>query len=277
MPQCGSFHSYELTPVSNRDYRLKLPTGGLGNLSDILVRSGLVTSISHNSGISFFDLTSTTFTLQGVQETDTLCRFLDLLKDKIIVDLSPQLDECYAMGPYSVFEGEQRTNSPWGDLVNRAKYRNDRPALAQLLAGVEEFIEQHLPIRTVNAVVSAPKSDNNTPDLAGMWAQEIANRRGWQRPIAHKTNTSIGPQKNVDGSETEDELISRIANSVNVIQAIPGSQVLILDDTIRSGGTLKEIARALRVAGAVAVYGISAAKDAKFTQGGVDLNKELWG
>jgi predicted amidophosphoribosyltransferase len=52
--------------------------------------------------------------------------------------------------------------------------------------------------------------------------------------------------------------------------------VLILDDTIGSGGTIKEIARALKTAAAVEVYGLSVAKDAKFTKGGIDLAKERW-
>ena len=279
MPQCGCFHSYELTPVSSTEYKLNLPSGGLGNLKDILERSRLVTSISDEistrSGF-FVNFSGRTFVLQGVREINTLSIFLDILKNKLIVDLTPELDECYALGPYSVFEEDIRFNSSWGEMVNRAKYWRDPSVLAQLLARIEDFIEQHIPIRTVNAIVSAPKSDNNTPDLAGMWAQEIANKRGLQRLIARKTNTNIGPQKNLDGTETEDDLISRVANSVSVTQAIPGSRVLILDDTIRSGGTLKEIARALRVTGAIEVYGISAAKDAKFTQGGVDLNKEMW-
>ena len=49
-----------------------------------------------------------------------------------------------------------------------------------------------------------------------------------------------------------------------------------VDDTIRSGGTLKELARALRKSGATNVYGVSAAKDAKFTYGGISLAREAW-
>ena len=37
-----------------------------------------------------------------------------------------------------------------------------------------------------------------------------------------------------------------------------------------------ELARVLREAGAEKVYGLSAAKDAKFTRGGIDLDKNSW-
>jgi hypothetical protein len=220
---------------------------------------------------------TTTFTLRGVREEDALARFLDLLKDKIIVDLSPQLDECYALGPYTVFEEEQRRSvAVWGTLVYRAKYRRESSAQTQILAGIDDFIDRHLIIRTVDAVVSAPKGDPNTPDLVGSLAQAIANKRGWQRPIANKVQTTTGPQKAMDDTESEADLIARVTNTIGVSGVNPGARVLVLDDTIRSGGTLIDIARALREVGASEVYAISAAKDAKFTNGGVDLSKELW-
>ena len=72
-------------------------------------------------------------------------------------------------------------------------------------------------------------------------------------------------------------MTSRIANSVGISETIYGEAVLILDDTIRSGGTLREIGRALRAAGAASVYGLSVAKDAQFTQGGFGfLDREWW-
>ena len=246
-------------------------------MKESLERCGLVASISRNPSTSFYDLADTTFNLQGVREQDTLSRFLDLLMHKIIVDLSPELDECFALGPYSVFEENQRINAVWGRLVNRAKYRGDQSALLEIQAGIEVFINQHLIIRTVDSVISAPKSDPNTPDLAGAWAQVIGSKFGWHRPIASKAQATTGSQKALDGAETEEDLKGRVANTIVASGVRPGSRVLILDDTIRSGGTLIEIARVLREAGATEVYAISAAKDAKFTQGGMGfLDKELW-
>lgn len=245
MPSCCCFHSYELTPVSGQDYRLTLPLEGHGNLEEAVKRSGLVSSMSQ---VGFLDLE---FILNGVREPETLIRFFDLLKNKIIVDLTPQLDECYALGPYTVFDAEQGgASSEWGDLVNRAKYRRNNAASSEIRTRIEAFIEGHILIRTVNAIVAAPKGDLTTPDLAGFWVQAIAGNRNWRRLVATKNQAGTGPQKSLSGSETEAELIERVVHSITVQGVVPGDRVLILDDTIRSGGTLIEIARALREAGA---------------------------
>ena len=276
MPYCCCFHSYTLSPVSGAEYRLQLPLEGVGNLAGIVERSRLVSTMSATV-TGRVDWSGPTFNLSGVKEPDTLRRFLDLLKDKVIVDLSPQLDECYALGPYTVFPAEQRGRlSAWGELVNRAKYRRDKAATAEILTRAESFIEGHILIRTVNAIVAAPRSAPNTPDLVGAWAQEIANSRHWRRLNATKTPGTAGPQKALSGNETETDLIERVAHSIAVPGVIPGDRVLVLDDTIGSGGTLIEIARALREAGAREVYGLAVAKDAKFTYGGIDLDKERW-
>ena len=81
----------------------------------------------------------------------------------------------------------------------------------------------------------------------------------------------------MDDTESESDLIARVSNTIGVSGVKQGARVLVLDDTIRSGGTLIEIARALREVGAWEVFAISAAKDAKFTQGGSGfLDKERW-
>ena len=84
------------------------------------------------------------------------------------------------------------------------------------------------------------------------------------------------PQKELEKGETEDETAARVADSVHMEAIIPSARALIIDDTIRSGGTMKEIARALHQAGAKSVFGLSVAKDAKFTPGSIDLSKERW-
>ena len=276
MPQCGCFHSYELTQSAGEEYELKFPSGELATLKEAIEHSRLVVGISEEQP-SFFTSTSTRFILQGLRERETLCRLLDVLQGKVIIDLSPSLDECYALGPYTLFKDGNPTQSTWGTLVNQAKYWRNSSAEAAILAMIEDFVSQHLVLRTADSVISAPKSDYATPDLAGNWAQWIASKKGLVRLIARKNTTTIGSQKTLDGNESEGDLIARMINTVDVDGVKCGSRVLIVDDTIRSGGTLIEIARALREAGASEIYGIAAAKDAKLTQGGYGfLDKERW-
>ena len=211
------------------------------------------------------------------RRTDGGMEFLDSFPTVIAVDLTPEVDECYSLGPYTLFQGSAGHRTEWGDLLYRAKYQNDRDAVAQLGRQLEGCIIS-LPSPTLsaaNAIVAAPKSDVNTPDLVGGWADAIASSLGLRRLGSYKTRAT-DPQKNPSEGETETDLTDRIANSVGVSEVTDRDKVLILDDTIRSGGTLVEIARALREAGAREVNGLSVAKDAKFTNGGVDLNKERW-
>ena len=76
--------------------------------------------------------------------------------------------------------------------------------------------------------------------------------------------------------ETEDEVVARLAGTMVSGPVASGANVLVIDDTIRIGATLKEVARALRQAGATNVYALAVAKDARFTLGGISLGKEFW-
>ncbi|MDE2940413.1 MAG: phosphoribosyltransferase family protein [Chloroflexota bacterium] len=225
--------------------------------------------------MSFDDAEYLVFRLEGVREPESLARLLDMLKHRILVDLSPSLDECYSLGPYTVFDGANRETHYWGNLLHRSKYLGDKSAGEVLLNHIEGFIETHLPIRTVDTVIAAPKTDRRTPDMPGTWVEFLAERRGWTRAQAFKAPTS-GAQKSIQSNQEELELVERMKNTITISDVSPNSRVLIVDDTIRSGGTLIEIARELRANGVSEVYGVTVAKDARMTYGGVDLNKEAW-
>ena len=79
----------------------------------------------------------------------------------------------------------------------------------------------------------------------------------------------------MDSRMREKEKRVRVRDSMRVEGSVDGN-VLIIDDTIESGGTLLEIARAFKDAGASKVYALSVAKDAEHTFGGIELSAELW-
>ena len=198
------------------------------------------------------------------------------MRGKIIVNLSPDLDECYALGPYTTFTAEELpTRAAFGQMVYGAKYLHNPLVRSQIVAHFNEFMDLHICLRTVNAIAAAPKTDPNTPNLVGSSAAEISANRNLKLIDCYK-RTYTAPQKNVAESEGENDLIARVVGSMGVDKVNPGERVIVLDDTIRSGGTLRAIGKALRESGASEVYGIAVAKDAKFTMGGVDLHKELW-
>lgn len=278
MPQCGCFHSYDLARCGRGEYEVTVDVQGKPNLKDIVENSALAKVVSIDTDLAWFNGSSTRYniTVSGVRDEAGLRDFLDLLRSHIIIDLSPFVEECYGLAPYTVFDDwQQPARTRVGELFYQAKYAKNTPAAQKLGEELETFIFRHPRLRSAGTIMAAPKSDLSTPDLAERWAQEITNRRGWCLVKADKI-LQTPPQKELGDEKTEEASVARVANSMRVENIRRGANVLIVDDTIRSGGTMKEMARALHVAGASKVFGLSVAKDAKFTLGGVDLSRELW-
>lgn len=103
----------------------------------------------------------------------------------------------------------------------------------------------------------------------------MATAHGLRFVSTHKSRPTE-PQKELGDLGDEAEVAERVAQSVEVDDLHHAGSVLIIDDTLRSGGTIVELARALREAGASQVYGLCVAKDARFTNGGIDLSRERW-
>ncbi|MXW30268.1 MAG: phosphoribosyltransferase [Chloroflexi bacterium] len=202
----------------------------------------------------------------GSKEERASLEMLSLLRKRLIIDLRPDIYECYALGPYSVFNGDERESSRFGDAVRRAKYGNDQGAVMALSKALKEFVRRHPRLKSVAAVTAPPRSASAAPNIPVKWAYAVAEAVGANVVEARWKVQPTGAQKNREGS---------IANNMSVVGTVHGS-ALILDDTIGSGATLCELGRALREAGARRVYGLCVAKDARFTHGGVDLSKERW-
>lgn len=269
MPQCSCFHGYDLVPLENDLYRLTLRMEGSADLARILERSGLAVPVSRTE-----ELFEESFVLEGVSEELALRDFLDLLDSTIIVDIRGTI-ECYALGPYNVFDSDgNRSRTKVGDFIHRVKYWGAQPVTKGGVVLIE-FIRRHPRLRRIKAVTSPPKADPKTPDLAGTWARQIAQQMG----IAYVTATGtagIIPQKTLAEGATEEDTVNRIANTMKAMRLANADDVLVVDDTIGSGGTLQEVARAFLAAGASEVFGLSLAKNARFTYGGIDLGAESW-
>ena len=272
MPNCGCFHHYTLTPAGLGQYTLESDIEGTLNLGDILERAGVVGSVSSRNELPALSIK---FPLSGVPDEGKLRALLELLRSTLVVDLSPQLHECYALGPYTVFQDEKLIRTDWGNRVNKAKYWPSEKEATTLGRLLDTFIQGHPTLRTATAIVAPPKGDSSTPDLPLLWAQSIAQRRNCALVLATKSHRT-SPQKALSEGETEDDAAAKVANTVEVPNVPTGARVLVLDDTIRSGGTLREVARSAGQAGASEVYGLAVAKDAKFTTGGVSLAKDQW-
>ena len=237
----------------------------------MLIWSGLASSASATA--AFF---GAEYSLEGVNDEGALRRYLDLLNSSVLVDLHPALNECYALGPYTTFDAEKSANrTDLGELLYQAKYWNSRSASEALLKRLLAFVAQHPTLRNVDCIVPAPKSDTSTPDLPAQWARDVAMNQGMRLLSVAKTRVT-DPQKALGEEPNEAEAAERLSGSMAIPQIDGATTALILDDTIGSAGTMLELARALRFAGARTVAGLSVAKDAKFTRGGVSLLEEDW-
>ena len=215
--------------------------------------------------------------MTGVTDGSRLRSFIDLLRSTIVVDLTPELQETYALGPYSWFDEDgTRGTAPMGELLNRAKYRRSNVEASQLGQMLGDFVQGHPTLFGVGRVASPPKSDPNTPKLPALWARSTA--RMLDIPLVQLIKSRpTTPRKTLDDGETEQESVASISQSMRVDDDLSGIGVLVLDDTIGDGGTLREVGRALGEGGGAAnVYGLVATKNARGMRGGIDQSKERW-
>ncbi len=270
MPICGCFHKHTLETTAPGEYRFSASVEGQPDLKGVLESTNLASSVL--AGRSVFQ---TTIHLSGVTDGATLAKFCDQLNSTILVDLSPSLDFCHALGPYTIFDDGNHQHTDIGELVYQGKYWKNLDAVRELAIRLFGFISDHPGLRNVTAITTPPSSISNRPDLAKLWAQRFAAMKNWELLESTKIRQTQ-PQKQISSEDTEGDAVNRIASSMQISNVQPGAEVLILDDTIRSGGTFIELGRVLRLAGAAKIYGLAAAKDAKFTNGGIDLGKDSW-
>ena len=276
MPDCGCFHHYNLKQRGINACQIDMGLEGKADMRRLLVDIGFARNVEVDHRVNFPFTINTRISLRGVHDVDQLKVFFNYLKSTLIVDLFPRLDHCYALGPYTLFQNNSRARSEIGSLVRQAKYQRNPEASEDLLNRLSEFIDAHPLLLESTAIIVPPNSEINSPSLTQDWASEISRNYGFRLLKAHKHRQTDPQKSKLEGDEPEETVIAGIQNTMFVEQMPQGSKVLILDDIIGSGGTMIELARALREANASKVYGLSAAKDATFTRGGIDLSKDLW-
>ena len=214
--------------------------------------------------------------LGNVRDKQGLENLLQLLKHRLLIDLSPNVDECYGLGPYSVFDvAEERSNAKYGELINQAKYRRRNTASREIERELLQFVRGHQSLQHVNMVAAPPKLNLNAQNLPRNWASMLSDSLGIPLVSTRKTRDT-GEQKNIPENSEELGLVKQLAHSMVVESRLNNADVLIVDDTLRSGGTMIELGWALKESGARRVYGVCIAKDAKGTRGGIDLHKDSW-
>jgi len=127
------------------------------------------------------------------------------------------------------------TYSDMGELIRQLKYRNDKSALPNIIA----LLDNIKGIETFDYFIPVPSSNKSRPFQP---VYEIAEALGKHREVevltAFLEKKAGGPElKNVDDPE-ERKALMKDALYINSKKDISGKSVLLVDDLYRSGTTL---------------------------------------
>ena len=206
------------------------------------------------------------FLLQGTATAldDELETFLTLLSE--ICSLQPSfgdVDICLALDLYKVPPDEDDAsgrwaNTPAGDLVHRSKYWTapDGPrAFRQLTGELSTVIAHHPRLRDADCIVSIPGRSSSALGHGERLANAVAMTTG---KTFFRTQGLYGerPQAKAGEFKLTEELVA-------VPAQFGGASVIVVDDVLMSGSSMRAVAARVRSAGGGSVYGLVGAKTLK--------------
>lgn len=153
-------------------------------------------------------------------------------------------------------------NSEVGELVSKGKYWYRSQAEPQAEAGralaarLCDAISGHALLRNAEIVLNVPGHDNSRLSFGSRLAATVARDMGL--PMSRvATRTPFRPEsKNYGGAE----LARLLADEFEVSPEVRGRTALIVDDVIRSGGSMSAVAAAAHATGGKVIFGICAAR-----------------
>ena len=189
---------------------------------------------------------------------------LEILKQHITIKDS--LDECHALSMHRLPPATDRIGwkrTRLGRLVHRAKDYSRRKPVGNLAAAnvfvreLRTFLYQHPRYRFADIIISAPSfRPSRTDDLSSYVGTRLAKSIGKRIERAHRI-VDVPSRKRRARSANEEEDIDTQRGTIVVKPRLDGSRCILLDDVYESGGTLRELGRACREAGASEVLGLT--------------------
>ena len=152
-----------------------------------------------------------------------------------------------------------------GELVYQAKYQESDDAVSKLARGAKRFVVGNPLFEKAEGIAAVPGSrkGSGASPLLGMVADEIAGQLSVPRIALQRRQGTVKAQKNIDPDEGDDPDANQ--NGTMASGTAPSS-VLVIDDLMRHGSSLREAARALHKQGASNVMALVLAKDLKGTR-----------
>lgn len=190
--------------------------------------------------------------------------FVELLRVSLTID--DEATVSHALGLHWFADIEEF--SAIGDLVRRGKdYGSTSPsesrAVEQLTQVGLHWLSLHPMTDSVEVVAAIPGTQPKSLDLPAEIAQAVCRKFGKQRVWLRTRNQR--PQKGRSNSVASG--IKSLSALMHADRSVFGRRVLLIDDLYRSGDTMMAGVRALRRAGAVAVYCLALTKTARDCNG----------
>lgn len=157
--------------------------------------------------------------------------------------------------------GAEPARTEVGELVHRAKDSSDEAVAAELGRRLAWLVRRSLPpARPVPLVASVPSCTAPAVDLPAVLAEAMAAAGiGEHRPGL--LIRQHGTQKLRDlGTDAAQRLDTLAAAGYEVTEPVAGRSVVLVDDVILTGATLRFIAAKLQTAGAASVTAAAAAQ-----------------
>ena len=155
-------------------------------------------------------------------------------------------------GPLVSCEALLAYEGPAREVVVRLKYRNARASLRWLAAGMANLVAAEAVDVVTWAPTSAARRHARGFDQAELLAREVARRCAL--PCRHLLGRGPGPPQTGRTAEQR-----AVGPSFAVRRSVTGLSVLIVDDVITTGATVRSAASALVDAGAREVRALAAA------------------
>ncbi|MGQ0774311.1 MAG: phosphoribosyltransferase family protein [Pseudonocardiales bacterium] len=142
------------------------------------------------------------------------------------------------------------------DMVRRGKYWKEKPRTVEaagrwLADRLGEVLTRHPTLATADVVVVVPGHDRTLLSFGERLAATVGAQHGLTE-IRVQSRREFRPEAKSRGSDHADDL----DDEFSIAEQLSGCHALVIDDVVRSGTTLRAVAKAARAAGAGRISGL---------------------